>query len=150
MVQGRILDRYKLRGLQDGTPITQFNVENSGDAQYFTTLWVGSLRTPMKFLIDTGSSWLWIPSVDCATCIRSKFNYKTSLSFTSTNSVYRLAYGQGSVLGNASSDTLSLFANGTMNATGTKFLLVNQSANFTTLMPDGILGLTPGFIDRDI
>ena len=37
-----------------------------------------------------------------------------------------------------------------MNVTNAKFLLVNQSANFNSLVTDGILGLTPGFIDADI
>ena len=54
------------------------------------------------------------------------------------------------MIGNTSSDTISLLANGTVNATGVRFLLVNQSSNFNTLMSDGILGLTPGFIDADI
>jgi len=43
-----------------------------------------------------------------------------------------------------------LLLNGTVNVTNAKFLLVNQSANFNALVTDGILGLTPGFIDADI
>lgn len=56
----------------------------------------------------------------------------------------------GNALGNVSSDIISLNLNGTFNASSVKFLLVNQTQNLQTMLSDGILGLSSGFINGDI
>jgi len=40
---------------------------------YYIGLWIGSNgagngMTKMRFLIDTGSAWLWMPGQKCTTC----------------------------------------------------------------------------------
>jgi len=44
------------------------NLNNLQDMQYSITLYVGSAKKQMTFIIDTGSSWLWIPSSTCSGC----------------------------------------------------------------------------------
>jgi hypothetical protein len=44
------------------------NMTNAQDMQYYVTLYIGSKRQAMTFIIDSGSSWLWVPSVSCTQC----------------------------------------------------------------------------------
>jgi hypothetical protein len=43
-------------------------VDNAYNKYYVVSLYVGSNQKEIQFMIDTGSSWIWIPSQSCTTC----------------------------------------------------------------------------------
>jgi Eukaryotic aspartyl protease len=45
---------------------------------------------------------------------------------------------------------ISLTANGSVNASNVKFLLVNRSVSINTLQYDGVLGLSPTFLNQEL
>ena len=38
------------------------DLDNFSDAQYYSTLYLGSNQDEFTFIFDTGSEWLWVPS----------------------------------------------------------------------------------------
>ena len=62
----------------------------------------------MKFLFDTGSSWLWVPSIDCPKdqCINDHYDYKKSTEFKSLDKKDKIKYGIGSVDGTVCNDVI--------------------------------------------
>lgn len=52
--------------------------------------------------------------------------------------------------GNLSTDYVSLNSNGSVNASATKFLLVSSATNLTDMLSDGVLGLSPNFINGEV
>jgi Eukaryotic aspartyl protease len=45
---------------------------------------------------------------------------------------------------------ISLTANGSVNSSNVKFLLVNRSVSINTLQYDGVLGLSPTFLNQEL
>ncbi|KAJ3228918.1 hypothetical protein HDU81_005789 [Chytriomyces hyalinus] len=83
---------------------------NYGSNTFFIRLKIGSNKQEFALDIDTGSSFLWIPSVSCNPCAGSnpRFNYSKSTSFKNLNNstVHKLQYGTGSVNGFDGQDTV--------------------------------------------
>lgn len=123
-------------------------LENNSNLQYIGQLEIGSPPQNLTFIFDTGSSWLWAPSIDCETCNNStKFNYSDSSTFNSTGSRISLEYGQGEASGVLSTDAVSI---GTPSLNATQyFILVNQTADFDGIKADGILGLAFSSLSDD-
>ena len=70
-------------------------------------MYLGSQRQEMSFILDTGSSWLWVPGEACPNPSQCNGDvYKNSLSstFVETNLVYDITYGIGYIEGHISSD----------------------------------------------
>ena len=70
----------------------------------------------MRLLLDSGSSWLWIPSVDCPDneCTKNHYDYKQSHSFKNLDISEDIKYGIGAVTGTVCNDVIVL-----PNGTGT-------------------------------
>jgi hypothetical protein len=114
--------------------------------QYYVTLYIGAKRQAMTFVVDSGSSWLWVPSVACSQCKKATaFNQTLSSTFNGTTKTQNVTYGIGSISGTESGDTVSLTSDGTANTTKARFLLVTTTKNLQDMVPDGIVGLTPSF-----
>jgi hypothetical protein len=79
-----------------------------------------------------------------------KFAERISKTFNATSSIYNLTVQNGSVFGNLSTDTISLTADGSVNAPNVKFLLVNRSVSINSLQSDGVLGLAPTFQNQEL
>ena len=62
-------------------------------------------------IFDTGSSWLWIDSINCDNCPDvPKFDEETSdsLEFTNNMNSRRLSYGSGSLTGYEVKDSICI------------------------------------------
>ena len=125
-------------------------LDRSG-TQYFGRVWVGSNQQSFLVTFDTGSTDVWLPSIECRSCKTSKFDrhlYNPALSSTfrwenSTGGGIRAfagEYGSGNISGLVGDDTLVVIR-GT-NATRVTFGLVNtETAQFENFFADGIFGL---------
>ena len=77
-----------------------------------TTLKVGSNQQPMSFVVDTGSSWMWVLSDDCnqRSCLASNnqtFHPLLSTTFRGTNEDKKIVYGNFATEGKRSFDTVA-------------------------------------------
>lgn len=87
----RMLERFK-----GNLPIA-----NYFDKQYYLTLYFGSSREPVTLIVDTGSSWTWLPREDCKGCPKIP-SYRTSQSTTYkevAGASIPLEYGVGTLVG---------------------------------------------------
>jgi hypothetical protein len=48
--------------------MTSGKITNEQNVYYFMNLSIGNPAQDMTFLIDSGSAWLWVPSVNCVGC----------------------------------------------------------------------------------
>ena len=103
----------------------------------------------MRLLFDTGSSWLWMASVDCpdSQCIKGHYNYKKSMTLKVLKKREKIVYGIGGVSGTVCNDVVKVgeHHNSTTQTKLTKinFLLVDQANNLEQLYSDGLVGLSP-------
>lgn len=69
------------------SPALETELINYYNVQYYGKLYVGSLKSEMELIFDTGSSWLWLPSKDCgADCHPKAHFFDESLSDTYSKS----------------------------------------------------------------
>ena len=99
----------------------------------------------MKFLIDTGSPWTWVPSKDCPDneCTKSHYDYTKSSSFRKSNRKIELSYFVGYIQGFIISDSISISNSLSTAAKDVNFLSVTHAKKFDDLVSDGLLGLSP-------
>ena len=65
--------------------------------QYVGSAFIGKQKQEMKFIYDTGSTWLWVPRKGCIGCPSTNFfDLSQSQILNKTES---LMYGQGQVNG---------------------------------------------------
>jgi len=124
--------------------IIQKPISNYLNIQYFITLKFGSNSEEFKLLVDTGSSWLWIPS--------SEFNGKKFLRkymcLVSTgcsildSELKTLNYGRGQVRGPLAQDTVCL-SDSKHCIQDQKFILITDQAELNGIQGDGVIGLSP-------
>jgi hypothetical protein len=97
----------------------------------------------MRFIYDTGSSWMWVPIKGCKGCPTGNLLDSTlSTSFIDSTSAKELFYGKGYVNGTISFDIVS--ATGEIKqGVNLKLLAVNAAKDLEGTKADGILGLSP-------
>lgn len=86
-------------------------VENFLNAQYFSTIGIGTPPQDFKVVMDTGSSNLWVPSSECgsiACYLHSKYDHTSSSSYKKNGSEFGIRYGSGEVSGYISEDVLRI------------------------------------------
>ncbi|EME84361.1 uncharacterized protein MYCFIDRAFT_152578 [Pseudocercospora fijiensis CIRAD86] len=131
-------------------PLTFEDQWLNGQGGYFADVKIGTPPQSMQVLIDTGSSNLWVPSTNAATCRNytcpaGAFNGNMSSSFAPATGApkYHIMYGDGSIVdGIYASDTVSVG-----NATLTNFTIgyadeVQVSPNVMNGAQYGIMGVS--------
>ena len=93
---------------EKGHPVA---VENFLNAQYFSTIAIGTPPQEFKVILDTGSSNLWVPSSECgsiACYLHTKYDSSESSTFKKNGSDFAIRYGSGAVEGYISNDDLQI------------------------------------------
>ncbi|CAF1022503.1 unnamed protein product [Rotaria sordida] len=108
--------------------------------------WIGliSIGTPEKTFIinfDTGSTDLWVPSIQCLSTCENKAKYDLYSSYTSraNGATFRIKYGDGSyVNGIFINDTVTIANSSVLNQA---FAHAKNISGFSLSTFDGVLGL---------
>lgn len=114
---------------------------NYQDLEYYGTISIGTPPQNFTVLFDTGSSNLWIPSVNCVNCqALTSYDSSKSSTYLKNGNAFSIAYGKGQVSG--------IFDMDYVNVSG--ILIRNQTFAEATYEPgnvfqnfdfDGIFGL---------
>ena len=81
------------------------------NAQYYTNVEIGTPGQSFKVILDTGSSNLWVPSLDCSSLacfLHSKYDHESSSTYKANGSEFAIQYGSGALEGYVSQDTIAL------------------------------------------
>ncbi|KAI9574451.1 Asp-domain-containing protein [Boletus coccyginus] len=118
-------------------------LSNFMNAQYYTEIELGSPPQSFKVILDTGSSNLWVPSVQCnsiACFLHTKYDSRLSSSYNANGSDFSIKYGSGSMEGFISQDTLTI---GDLRVSNQDFAEATKEPGLAFAFGkfDGILGL---------
>ena len=112
------------------------------DQFFLTTLYLGSDKQPMSFLLDTASSWAWVAAPDCKTCSQLSNRFQpASKTLKKTSKKHKVRYDRGWVAGYLSHD--NVYLNEKNVGEDISFLYVQLAKGFKNWQADGILGLAP-------
>ncbi|XP_017034057.1 lysosomal aspartic protease [Drosophila kikkawai] len=125
----------------NGYPVEPLS--NFDNYQYYGNISIGT--PPQYFMVqfDTGSSNLWIPSVNCtsAGCYdHQTYNQTASSTYQANGTYFSITYGTGSVSGYLAVDSVSV---GGLTVANQKFgqVYTEVGTNFVDALFDGILGM---------
>ncbi|XP_076159280.1 pepsin A-like [Alosa pseudoharengus] len=115
---------------------------NDADMAYYGVISIGTPPQSFRVIFDTGSSYLWVPSVYCSSTAcnhHNKFNPSHSSTFNNTRRSLQIQYGTGSMTGFLGYDIVAV---GGIQVPNQIFGLSQTEAPFMAHMQaDGILGL---------
>ncbi|KAB0357740.1 hypothetical protein FD754_001896 [Muntiacus muntjak] len=145
-LQGKFLDEQSHSLSQNSHPDHKFSshgLRNFRNIVYFGKISIGTPPQEFQVNFDTGSSDLWVPSVDCQSpsCSKHKrFNPQKSTTFRHLDQKINLSYGSGRMNGVLGCDTVQI---GNLVIVNQTFgLSQNQSSGVLEQVPyDGLLGL---------
>uniref|UniRef100_A0A8C6DQY5 Peptidase A1 domain-containing protein n=1 Tax=Moschus moschiferus TaxID=68415 RepID=A0A8C6DQY5_MOSMO len=123
--------------------LSSHRLRNFRNIVYFGKITIGTPPQEFQVNFDTGSSDLWVPSVDCRSpscSTHKRFNPQKSTTFLSLDQKINLSYGSGRMNGVLGCDTIQIES--LVIANQTFGLSHNQSSGVLEQVPyDGILGL---------
>ncbi|KAL5631234.1 hypothetical protein ACGC1H_006921 [Rhizoctonia solani] len=109
------------------------------DVLYYATVEVGTPPQSYAVILDTGSSDMWLQSVDCAPCTGKKINATISSTLQRSSSPFSITYGIGSVKGTLVNDVVSIGSSSDFAVQNQVWGLVNYTLG--TPVPGDIAGL---------
>ena len=122
------------------------HVSNYYNTQYYSVITAGTPPSQYTVKLDTGSTYLWLQSVECADCHFAANQFDSSLSSTYEENyvIKTLLYGSKNVTGYFSNETFSVdgIDGSHLEATDVVFVLTYEEFGLEALESDGILGLS--------
>lgn len=118
-------------------------LNNYMNAQYYSEISIGTPAQNFKVILDTGSSNLWIPSVDCSSLacfLHNKYDHSQSSTYVKDGQPLKISYGSGAIEGYISQDTVQI---GDIQITEQKFGETTSEPGLAFAFGkfDGIFGL---------
>ncbi|VDN17135.1 unnamed protein product [Gongylonema pulchrum] len=120
-------------------------LKNYMDAQYYGEISIGTPAQNFTVVFDTGSSILWVPSVNCpllniACMLHNKYRATASKTYKPDGRKIQILYGKGSMEGYISLDTVC-FAGICIKGQSFAEAISEPGMAFVTAKYDGILGM---------
>uniref|UniRef100_A0A8C3BTX6 pepsin A n=1 Tax=Cairina moschata TaxID=8855 RepID=A0A8C3BTX6_CAIMO len=140
MLPSRVGSKF-FSGLTSG--VTTEPLENIMDAEYIGAISIGTPPQQFLVLFDTGSSDLWVPSVDCSSpaCVgHERFDPRLSATHRATGQPVSIQYGTGSMSGVLAYDTVHV-SPAPVNNQAISLSKKEPGSFLTHHAFDGILGL---------
>ncbi|KAL7784148.1 aspartic peptidase domain-containing protein [Trichoderma ceciliae] len=116
--------------------------QDGTDYSYFVQVELGSAKTKLYMLVDTGAGSSWVMGTDCTTqacSLHDSFGPGDSNTLRTSSKAFSIAYGSGSVSGKLVNDTIEVAG---MSLTYQFGLASNTSSDFVHFAFDGILGMS--------
>ncbi|PVH84378.1 acid protease [Cadophora sp. DSE1049] len=134
---------YKIMPASTPTQLMSAPIDQDGtDFSYFTEVTLGSSKTLVYMLLDTGAATTWVMGKSCTSgpCkVHNTFDPTSSTSFKDIGKTFNISYGSGQVGGKLGTDTISLAG---MSFPMTLGVADMTSDDFNSFPIDGILGLS--------
>ena len=114
-------------------------VTNYIDHQYIVSIELGTPGQKLSLILDTDSSWIWVPGKTC-NCHKTKksFNPSASSTYKSKSIIESFEYKYTPIDGYRSLETIQIDKK---KATNQTFVLIHKESNLGYLQSDGIFGL---------
>ncbi|KAL7930153.1 aspartic peptidase domain-containing protein [Trichoderma chlorosporum] len=133
---------YIMEAVTPTTPKTAGLDQDGTDYSYFVEALLGSQKTKLYMLLDTGAGSSWVMGTDCvsqACSLHDSFGPSNSKTLQTSSKDFSIAYGSGSVSGSLVNDTIQVAGMSLPYQFG---LATNTSSDFVHFAFDGILGMS--------
>eukprot|EP00741_Cyanophora_paradoxa_P008617 tig00001355_g8341.t1 len=126
-------------------------LKNFQDAQFYGELAIGTPPQKFEVLFDTGSSNLWVPSVQCRSpqcLLHKRYDSKASTTYEADGTPVDVQYGSGAIQGFLSKDAVAVAG---LEVKDQVFGEVTREKGISFLMSrfDGLVGMAYPAISKD-
>ena len=121
-------------------------IENALNYAYMSTFYIGSSQQPMKLVLDTGSSLMWVQGDECpaSECSGESFDSSKSTTFTPSSTIEEIVYGMHVIRGYVVQDQVSWdLDQQNLSISNMTFIDVYTADEIDKLSSHGLVGLGP-------